>query len=213
MIEPILIGFAITLGAASFSSFIYKLLPASLLNRVTLIDMSQPRIFSSGIYLRKLSQIASRKSKRTTQALYELPDFINLIAVGVAAGGSLHSVLSAVTQRANGVVAEEFRVLLKALELGSTLEQELKALSARLPETQLTEFCNKLSISLQRGTPLSNLLNEQVRSVRSEIQIQKIKQAGKNETRMMIPLVFLILPITVLFAVFPSLSYLNIQII
>jgi tight adherence protein C len=34
---------------------------------------------------------------------------------------------------------------------------------------------------------------------------------AKNETRMMMPLVFLVLPITVLFAVYPSLQFLQFQ--
>jgi tight adherence protein C len=102
---------------------------------------------------------------------------------------------------------------MKALELGSSLGKELQSISNRLPQAQLVEFCNKLLISLKRGTSLSHVLTEQAQSIRSEIQIQRIKQAGKNETRMMVPLVFLILPVTVLFAIFPSLSLMNIEII
>jgi tight adherence protein C len=36
------------------------------------------------------------------------------------------------------------------------------------------------------------------------------KKAGQNETRMLVPLIFLILPVTVLFAVYPSLQVLSI---
>ncbi|CAB4634191.1 unannotated protein [freshwater metagenome] len=53
------------------------------------------------------------------------------------------------------------------------------------------------------------MLTEQGVSVREEIKSRLLKQAGKNETRMLIPLVFLILPITVLFAIYPSLELLN----
>jgi tight adherence protein C len=53
------------------------------------------------------------------------------------------------------------------------------------------------------------MLSEQGVSVREEIKSRLLKQAGRNETRMLIPLVFLILPITVLFAIYPSLELLN----
>ena len=45
--------------------------------------------------------------------------------------------------------------------------------------------------------------------MREEIKNRLLEQAGKNETRMLIPLVFLILPVTVLFAIYPSLELLN----
>ncbi|MSZ17755.1 MAG: hypothetical protein F2613_02295, partial [Actinobacteria bacterium] len=78
-----------------------------------------------------------------------------------------------------------------------------------LPHPQVSEFVNKVSLALERGTPLAQMLTEQGVSVREEIKSRLLKQAGKNETRMLIPLVFLILPITVLFAIYPSLELLN----
>jgi tight adherence protein C len=213
MIESILFGFVLTLGSLSLISFLRSIQPISLLERVTLTEPQGPDYSSFRKYLREIFQFRSKRSKRHTGVLYELPDFINLLGVGIAAGESLHSSLSFVTSRASGQVATEFRTLLKALELGSSLEHELKQLSDRFPQTQMAELCNKMSISLRRGTSLSHLLSEQAQSIRSEIQIQRVKQAGKNETRMMVPLVFLILPITVIFAIFPSLSLLNIEII
>jgi tight adherence protein C len=53
------------------------------------------------------------------------------------------------------------------------------------------------------------MLSEQALSVREEIKSRLLRQAGRNETRMLIPLVFLILPATVLFAIYPSLELLN----
>jgi tight adherence protein C len=41
-------------------------------------------------------------------------------------------------------------------------------------------------------------------SLRQEQGRRLLKQAGSSETKMLIPTVFLILPVTVLFAVFPS---------
>jgi tight adherence protein C len=55
------------------------------------------------------------------------------------------------------------------------------------------------------------MIREQAASARSEIRNELLTQAGRNETRMLIPLVFLILPITVLFAIYPSLQLLNIN--
>lgn len=213
MIESVFFGFVLYLGAWSLNSYLRSMQPTSLVERITITGASNPNSLNLGRYLYGLVQLRKKSSKKNTGVLFELPDLINLLAVGIAAGESLHSSLSFVANRASGQVAQELRIALKALELGSSLDRELEAIAKRLPQTQLIEFCNKLVISLKRGTSLSNMLTEQAQSIRSEIQIQRIKQAGKNETRMMVPLVFMILPVTVLFAIFPSLSLLNLKII
>jgi tight adherence protein C len=136
---------------------------------------------------------------------------MELLTVALASGESVYNSINKVISRADGLVANEFSVLVRAIELGSTFEDELQNIAQRLPQQQVIEFCNKLALAMRRGTPLSNLLRDQSQSVRHEVQNQIAKQAGKNETRMMIPLVFLILPVTVLFAIYPSLQLLNIQ--
>lgn len=152
-----------------------------------------------------------RNGKKAQQALFELPQLIDLIGVAIEAGESVFSALTRVVSRASGLLANEFRYLLEAVNFGSTFEDELNSLARRVAQQQITEFSNKLALALRRGTPLARMLHEQASSVRSEIQNQLAKQAGKNETRMLIPLVFLILPVTVLFAIYPSLQLLNLS--
>jgi tight adherence protein C len=53
------------------------------------------------------------------------------------------------------------------------------------------------------------LLSNQATFVRSDLHNQMLKLSARNETRMLIPLVFLILPVTILFAIFPSLEMLG----
>jgi tight adherence protein C len=64
---------------------------------------------------------------------------------------------------------------------------------------------------MTRGAPVSEQLLAHSRAARSQIQRNLMKQAGANETKMLIPVIFLILPVTVLFAVFPSISLLSQQ--
>jgi tight adherence protein C len=169
----------------------------SLLNRITLVDSKNVS-----------SQQISNKFKGL---LFELGDFLDLFSVALSSGDSVFNSLGRVTIRAQGTLASEFEILLRGVELGESLENELEDLAKRLPQQQVVEMCNKFILALQRGTPLSEMLQSQAESVRSEIRNQIAKQAGKNETRMLIPLVFLILPVTVLFAIYPSLQLLNFQ--
>ncbi len=147
--------------------------------------------------------------KKMQKVLFELPDFLELLSVALSSGESVYAALNRVVPRINGVLAIEFKATLKALAYGSDLATELAALAQRLPQQQLIEVCNKLMLALRRGTPLAVLLMEQAEAVRQVAGNLITKQAGKNETRMLIPLVFLILPVTVLFAIYPSLQMLS----
>ena len=201
---------AFLFAAAYFRSF----RPASLTARISTVnsglDSRNFRVELLAAINQRLSHTFSSR-KNAQKVLFELPDFLELLSVAISSGETIYSSLRRVIPRLNGVLARELESTLLALQLGSDLPSELDDLSRRLPQRQVVEFCNKLNLALKRGTPLARVLSEQAESVRQEVLNQLTKQAGKNETRMLVPLVFLILPVTVLFAIYPSLRLLNIS--
>jgi tight adherence protein C len=58
---------------------------------------------------------------------------------------------------------------------------------------------------VERGTPIADVLAAQIADAREEAKNRLVESAGRNEVMMLIPLVFLILPVTIAFAVFPGL--------
>ena len=156
-----------------------------------------------------LNQVRSETSSKLERALFELPEIIDLIVVSLKAGNGIYRSFATVIPRSDGALARELSKTLKTVEFGAAFGSEIKEVSKALPHPQVAEFVNKVSLALERGTPLAQMLSEQGESVRAEIKSRLLKQAGRNETRMLIPLVFLILPITVLFSIYPSLELLN----
>ena len=209
MIGGTLVAVSLTISLWQLARFTQSFRSKTLLGRITLRESTPPSV-ASKLFLSKLSR-RGNSSKRLQRALFELPDIMELLTVALASGESIYNALARVIDRADGLVAREFSHLIRAVELGSTLEAELAAVADQLPQQQVIEFCNKLALAIRRGTPLAKMLRDQSQSVRHEVQNQISAQAGKNETRMMIPLVFLILPVTVLFAIYPSLQLLNVQ--
>jgi tight adherence protein C len=100
---------------------------------------------------------------------------------------------------------------LAALELGGNLQDELGQLRVSQKSPALDELVLKLQVSLQFGTPLAEQLALLVHTNRSLIASEQLAESAKRENLMLLPLVFLILPITVVFAVFPSLQYLSLN--
>ncbi len=146
------------------------------------------------------------KSQRVQ--LFELPDLIDLLAVALSSGENLLAALTRVASKASGVVAHDLHRVLLGVQLGGQLPLELNAWSQRANSRQVSELCNKLQLALQRGTPLAEMLADQATSLRAEVHQALTKKAGQNETRMLVPMIFLILPVTVMFAVYPSLQVL-----
>jgi len=78
-----------------------------------------------------------------------------------------------------------------------------------VPLAEVIELTQKLQISIERGTPSAHQISQLSQSIQQQVLRGLIKRAGENETKMLIPTIFLILPVTVLFAVFPSLAVLQ----
>jgi tight adherence protein C len=148
---------------------------------------------------RLLSSGADRK-----QVDYELPDFAQALGLLLGNGLPVNVALGWLAPRSQGLVAKAFSQINDDLELGADLVQELQRLGKQIPNQQLVELCEKLSVAIVRGAPVSTQVIAHAGAARALLHRQLLKQAGSNETKMLIPVIFLILPVTVLFAIFPS---------
>ncbi len=145
-------------------------------------------------------------NKHKLAVLFELPDFVALLWFATLAGASLEQALRATTAISIGLVAKDFARALAQVDLGSTLGDELEELAAKNPSFAVQELASKLAFALSHGASLADALNDFSESTQQAVRAELLAQAGKNETKMLIPLVFLILPITVLFVCFPIMS-------
>ena len=68
-----------------------------------------------------------------------------------------------------------------------------------------------IAVAIERGTPLADVLRAQAQDVRDNAKRELMETAGKKEIAMLAPVVFFILPLTVIFAVFPGLSLMRLN--
>jgi tight adherence protein C len=73
----------------------------------------------------------------------------------------------------------------------------------------LTRAVDQLVGALERGTPLVGVFRSQAHDSRDDAKRQLIEAAGRKEVAMLVPLVFLILPVTIAFAIFPGILVLQ----
>ena len=164
-----------------------------------LADRLQPR--------KRIFQKTKTKSKfNAVSALMEIPDFASLLWFAVSAGESLESALRLAVSRSSGYVSGEFERVLRNVEHGAVMQVELQELASQAKSEHVRELATKLAVALNNGSALGDLMGDFVQSSTSALRAELLIIAGRNETKMMIPMVFIILPITVLFALFPSLA-------
>ena len=140
------------------------------------------------------------------ETLMEVPDFASLLWFAICAGESLENSLRIAVSRSSGYVSSQFSQVIQNVDLGALLQIELQNLGVESKSDQVRELATKLAVALGNGTALADLLADYVQSASAELRTLLLDKAAKNETKMMIPLVFVILPVTVMFSVYPSLA-------
>jgi tight adherence protein C len=90
------------------------------------------------------------------------------------------------------------------MKQGINLAQALDILNKEVDSRIIRRFCDSLAISVERGSPLIDVVGRQVEEVRQAQRLLISERASKAEIQLMIPVVFLILPISILFALWPS---------
>lgn len=103
----------------------------------------------------------------------------------------------------------ELSLLQKLLDEGSSVATSFDFLSVRLNSLLLSNFTDAVVLSMSRGTPLASLLNSHAQTMRDSQRRKLLERAGRAEVKMMMPVIFLLLPISVLFALWPSFQQLQ----
>ena len=147
-------------------------------------------------------RVESKKVR--TQIELEFPMVVELFAILLAGNLSPASALGHISERTTGEFSKVLKNAIEEMQQGASFSQTLDALSARVGSPMVRRFFDSLMIAVDRGSPLIDVVNRQVEEVRNEQRTRLLESAGKAEIALMIPIVFLILPLSVLFALWPS---------
>lgn len=190
------------------------LIPALVLSlRIILIEISKGiSIIDYSERFIKLKNIIAviTKSKIDQSKLNEeLTSILQMCLIMISAGESPINALKYIADRSDGVLPKLISKELGALASEGTLIKTLEHLAALSGSKQVKRVGNSLQVAINRGSPLLQVLQNQVTSLNKEIHIQLLKKSGQSEIALLIPVVFLILPVSILFAIWPSIYGLN----
>ncbi len=146
---------------------------------------------------------------RATRIQEELPTVLEFLSLCLSAGEGILDSLRRVSEVGAGELTTELRGVVVAVGTGSPLSESLTRLAAGLEIPALTRSIDQLVAAIDRGAPLAHVLQAQAIDAREDAKRTLIESAGRKEIYMLFPLVFLILPLSVLFAVFPGIFMLR----
>ncbi|MDQ2751384.1 MAG: type II secretion system F family protein [Actinomycetota bacterium] len=147
----------------------------------------------------------SQELQRREQAmLAEFPVLADLLALAVVAGEAPAAALQRVCRLTDGELARDLDTALARARAGAPLTAALTELAERTTLEPFARFIQGLVVAMERGTPLADVLRAQAVDVREAGKRALLEAGGRKEISMMAPVVFLILPVTVLFALYPG---------
>jgi tight adherence protein C len=149
--------------------------------------------------------LTQQVQRREELLLAEFPVVAELLALAVTAGESPTAAIARVTRLSGGELARELGGALGRARAGVPLVEALQQLADRTSLDALARFVDGLIVAIERGTPLAEVLRAQAADVREAGKRRLLEAGGRKEIAMMMPVVFLVLPVTVLFALFPGL--------
>lgn len=155
-------------------------------------------------------QLTRQAVRRERRIVAEFPAVAELFALAVGAGESPIGALERLTRTTQGQLTRELELTLADVRSGRSLEDALDAMSARTDLASLARFADGVATAVDRGTPLADVLRSQAQDSREVARRALMEEGGRREIVMMIPVVFVILPISILFAIFPGLAVLRI---
>lgn len=204
-VQEVLWGFAAATLAAALGSVLWWSRGASVVALSVLVACA----FLGGVVARDtmLSRAANRRERLI---MAEFPAVAELLALSVTAGEGTVQALERVARLSSGELAGELELCLAEARTGVSLPDALQALSRRTGLAPIVRFVDGLVVAIQRGTPLGEVLRAQAADAREAARQSLIEEGGRREITMMVPVVFLVLPVTVLFAVFPGVTMLQI---
>jgi tight adherence protein C len=159
--------------------------------------------FALGALLRE-NRLTAQVKERERRMLEEFPTVAELLSLAVAAGEGPVSALDRVVSRANGELSSELAGVLAQVRTGTPVSRALDDLAARTGLPVVARFAEAVAVALERGTPLTEVMHAQAADVREAGRRALIETGARKEVVMMVPVVFLVLPVTVLFAFWPG---------
>jgi len=183
------LGFRALLGMALGVVGYLLLLPRGPLNALLFAVM-----FGGIGFLLPVFWLGSRIKARQKEIFKAMPNALDLLSVSVEAGLGFDQALGEVVQKWHNALTQEFAILLGELQMGRSRREALRGLMDRTGVQELGAFASALIQADELGASIARTLTIQAEQIRMRRRQRAEREAREAAIKMLIPLVFLMLP-------------------
>ena len=166
-------------------------------------------LFAVGGFVLRDYLLQRAAKARLARMASELPTVLEFLTLSLSAGEGMLDAVRRIARISRGELARELSLVTAEVATGVPFAESLATTATALDLPPFTRFVEQLTVALERGTPLAEVLRAQAQDSRDQAKRELIESAGRKEVAMLVPLVFLILPTTVAFAIFPGIMVLQ----
>jgi tight adherence protein C len=143
--------------------------------------------------------INGRIKKRQNQIRKSMPFIVDLLALSTEAGLDFVGAIGKVVEKAKASpMVEELEQLLKEIKVGSSRAEAMREMSGRIDMLEVSSFVAILITADQMGASIGRTLRQQSEQIRNDRFVRAEKAGAAASQKILIPLVFLIVPAVML---------------
>lgn len=162
---------------------------------IQLSVLSGMAIFAfAGFVIRRYS-LAGAITRRKKAVEGQLPNVIDLLSVSVTAGLGFDQALGYVTERCEGVLVDEFKLLQQQLLMGRSKKEAMRSLAERCEIDEVSTFVSSVLQAEEVGISMQNILNSQSNSIRQSHKQKVEEKAAKLPVKILLPIIAFIFPV------------------
>jgi tight adherence protein C len=135
-----------------------------------------------------------RTRRRRRQLLAALPDALDLLAIGSAAGRSPLAGFREIASAGNGPLADELRIVVAEVECGRPLAAALATLRGRVPGSEIATLCASVERSRRLGSPLAEQLRRQSAALRRDQRRATEERAARAAPKIQLVVALILVP-------------------
>lgn len=187
----LILGFPIVfLGVRTF---LEESWPLSLIPVLALIGFYYPDI-----------AIKSAIQRRQQEVIASMPFCVDMLALSVEAGLDFIAAMQKVIEKAkSSALTEEFEILIREIRIGASRGEALRNLAWRIDLIQISSFCATLIAADSVGASIGPILKALSNEIRQKKSSEVEKKGATAATKILFPMMFLIIPAVLLIVFSP----------
>jgi tight adherence protein C len=141
-----------------------------------------------------LTYVRRKGTQRATEIDRELPNMIDQVVVTLEAGVGFAMSLQLAAERLTGPLGVEMRLTLQEQRMGLPLSESLSRLRDRVDSGNVRSFTRAVTQGERLGVSIGSIMRDLALDMRKRRRQRAEEQARKAPVKILIPLVFFILP-------------------